>query len=230
MARLYLVGFTTDLKNLVFATRRGAKSGSYLVTVDGRLRRTLDEIDRLEIEKNSASKPARAAPERSSKLTPKEIQAMLRAGKSPEDVAEVAETDVAWIEKFTPPILAEMAGVVDAVLSSSISKPRLGRSSAPVRDAIEANLVEKRSGISPEVIEEGWRAVRKDGLWEVTLRYTTRGRLRKATFAYEPVTRQVRPMNALASEIAWRAPGAPRPRRSTRPRRKATQKRTRRTR
>jgi hypothetical protein len=120
MVRLHLVGFTTDLKNLIFATRRGAKSGGYVVSIDPRLKRTLKEVARLE-EEGPAEPPPRAGASRSqsrtSQLTPKEIQALLRAGKTVEQVAKLADTDAAWVERFNNPIIAEKAGVIDDVKS-----------------------------------------------------------------------------------------------------------------
>ena len=44
MVKLHLVGFSSDLKSLVFSTRRGAKGGTYTVEVNPRLKRTLEEI------------------------------------------------------------------------------------------------------------------------------------------------------------------------------------------
>lgn len=220
MIRLHLVGFTTDLKNLIFARRRGAKSGTFIIEIDARMRRTLDEVARLEDEKRradenkrkaeadvKAASDARAAA-RESKLTPKEIQGQLRRGKSTQEVARLAETDVSWIDRFATPVLAERAGVVDAVRAGIVSKARLGPSSMTVGESILANLRERRINI-PEILDEGWSAKMRDDHWEVSFRYLTRGQRREAAFSYDPGTRQVNPLNPLARELAWRAPGRP---------------------
>lgn len=223
MVRLHLVGFTTDLKNLVFATRRRARSGGYVVVIDDRLRRTLLEVERLgeENRKKAGSKVAAEAPPRASKLTPKEIQALLRGGKSAREVAKLAECDLSWVDRFAAPILAEMAGVVDAVKGGSIQKPRLGPSASTVGDSIDANLREKRVSLPPEALDAGWRAVRRDGYWEVRFRYVSRGKARVAVFVFDPLGREVRAFNALAREIGWRPAGASRPARSRTSRPKA---------
>lgn len=225
MVRLYLVGFTTDLKSLIFATRRGAKSGTYLVGVDERLRQTLREVDRLAEEAKSGQPVAllvggesaaeqadgaeAAAPPRHSRLTPREIQSMLRQGKSVEEVARLAETDVSWIERFTGPVFGERAVIVEAVKSAWITKPRLGRSGVSVGEAIMRNLRDKRIRIPPEILDKGWDAVRRDGQWEVTFRYLSRGQRKEASFSLDPETKQVRPTNLLAAQIGWRAPTTP---------------------
>jgi hypothetical protein len=208
MARLHLVGFTTDLKNLVFATRKGARSGTFLVSIDGRLRRTLTEVERLEAEEKD-KKSAKAVEEKKpppSQLTPKEIQKLIRSGKSSQEIAKLAETDVAWIERFAPPILAEMAGVVDAVRRATISKARLGPSGLRVGDAITSYLGERRVSLDPEEMDEAWRARKRNAHWEVSFRYVSRGQRKLANFAYDAETREVRPLNNTAIEIGWRPP------------------------
>lgn len=211
MIRLHLVGFTTDLKNLIFSRTRGAKSGNFIVSIDSRLRRTLEEVTRLEEEKKKAeaAKPRgdgkAAAPSPASKLTPKEIQSLLRKGRSIQDVARAAETDASWIERFATPVLAERVGVVQAVRAGTISKARLGPSSVSVGEAITTNLREKRISIPPEILDEGWSARMRDNHWEVTFRYLSRGQRKEATFSYDPATRQVNPLNSVARDLAWRS-------------------------
>lgn len=213
MLKLHLVGFTTDLKNLIFSRRSGAKSGGYMVVIDERLLRTLQEVDRLAEEARQGRDTGldvpevEAAPPRpKSQLTPKEIQALLRRGRSVEEVARAAGTDMSWIDRFTGPIFAEQATIVDAVRSAWIAKPRKGRSSAPVGDAVAANLRARRVRMDPEDFDAAWDAVRRDGTWEVTFRYVSRGQRREATFEFDPETRHVRAANAMALQLGWRAP------------------------
>lgn len=216
MNKLHLVGFTTDLKSLVFARRKGSKTGSFLVPIDDRLRRTLGEVEKLEeVEEQEAAEGSGdgKAPSQvpASKLSPKEIQARLREGKSAEEVAKVAETDVSWIQKFTGPIVAEKGGVIDAVRGAVISKPRLGESALPAGEAVEVNLLEKRVNVPQEIIDDSWNAVKRGEEWEVTFRYVSRGRVQVAAFSYDPETRETRATNGVARGIAWRSPDAPTP-------------------
>jgi hypothetical protein len=148
---------------------------------------------------------------RSSQLSPKEIQSLLRAGKTVEEVARMAETDVSWIVRFNGPIVAERGGVVEAVKSGLISRSRLGRSKVPVGEAIAANLRDRKINLPHEILDEGWRAIRRDGYWEVTFRYLSRGQAREARFAYDLEKRSVRHLNALASQLGWRGEAPPEP-------------------
>jgi len=212
MVRLHLVGFTTDLKNLIFADERGATSGGYVVSVDGRLRHTLEEVARLEdiqeeesLGAEEAAEAEARAPRVVSKLTPKEIQSLLRAGKTEEQVARLAGTEVDWIRRFSFAILAERRDVIDAVRSATLSKPRLGPSGLNIGDAVEENLGAKRLRMGPEAIEEAWKAMRKNGRWQVSFEYESRGQKRLARYSFDPNTRQVEPLNDIALELGWRA-------------------------
>src|SRR5207302_5428079 len=151
LQKLYLVGFTSDLQGLVLSRQRGVKSGGFVVDLDDQLRAALEDAYRRHKGGRSRGEPdpgriAEAAPEpempaempperiadepRPRKepgrgvLTPKEIQAELRSGKSVQEVAALAGTDTSWIERFLSPILAERKGIVDAVMTGVISRPR----------------------------------------------------------------------------------------------------------
>ncbi len=212
MVRLHLVGFTTDLKNLIFADERGATSGSYVVSVDSRLRHTLEEVARLdedidqyESEEAGELEEPEPAPRVVSKLSPKEIQSLLRQGKTEEQVARLAGTEVDWIRRFSFAILAERRDVIDAVRAATLSKPRLGPSGMPIGDAVEENLGAKRLRMGADAIEDAWKAMRKNGRWQVSFEYESRGQKRLARYSFDPNTRQVEPLNDIALELGWRA-------------------------
>ena len=215
MVRLHLVGFTTDLKNLIFADERGATSGNFVVSVDSRLRHTLEEVARLEQEVHETDPDevldeveepeAAPAPRVVSKLSPKEIQSLLRQGKTEEQVARLAGTGVDWIRRFSFAILAERRDVIDAVRAATLSKPRLGPSGMTIGDAVEENLGAKRLRMGTEAIEDAWKAMRKNGRWQVSFEYESRGQKRLARYSFDPNTRQVEPLNDIALELGWRA-------------------------
>lgn len=217
MVRLHLVGFTTDLKHLIFADKRGATSGGFVVSLDSRLRRTLDEVARLEQEADAELEAeVRDAPYEhvpdvprtprvDSKLTPKQIQSLLRQGKTEEQVARLAQTGVEWIRRFSFAILAERRDVIDAVRSATLAKPRLGPSGMNIGEAVEENLGARRLRMGPEAMDAAWRAVRKNGRWHVSFEYQSRGQKRLARYSYDPTTRQVEPLNDIALELGWRA-------------------------
>jgi len=47
MQKLHLVGFTATFDGLIFSARKGAKSGNYVVPLDGRLLKQIAEAERL---------------------------------------------------------------------------------------------------------------------------------------------------------------------------------------
>ncbi|HVE75430.1 MAG TPA: septation protein SepH [Actinomycetota bacterium] len=240
MVRLHLIGFTTDLKNLIFATRKGAKSGGYIVSIDPRLRNTLQEVAKLEEEagnapKKSGKQKAEPKPRSDAKLSPKEIQTLLRKGKTAQQVAKLADTNIEWVKRFESPILAERLGVIDSVRASTISKARLGNSGVSVGEAIAANLRDKRVELDEDQYEDSWNAVRRDGYWQVAFTYQSRGKRKQARFAYDPEVKEARALNTVALDLGWRSQNGPKPRPKTprtkpssKPRRSVTRSRTRR--
>ncbi|MGI8426236.1 MAG: septation protein SepH [Actinomycetota bacterium] len=210
MVRLHLVGFTTDLQNLIFATRRGAKRGGYILTIDNRLLGTLEEVSRMEVEEESpfdelaAPPQPEVAPVPVSVLSPKQIQTLLREGKSEEQVAKMAETDVSWIHRFTSPILAERAGVIDSVKAGMVTKARLGPSMVPVGQAIQQNLADKRVKMEPGSYENAWKAVRRSGRWHVSFQFASRGKRKLARYLYDPESGAVEAANEVGQNLGWR--------------------------
>lgn len=220
MVRLHLVGLTTDLKNLIFANERGATAGGFVVSLDSRLRHTLEEVARLEDEADPGHvqesgqaeasepeqpiEPAPLPPKVTSKLTPKEIQSLLRQGKTEEQVARLAQTNVDWIRRFSFAILAERRDVIDAVRAATLSKPRLGLSGMNIGEAVEENLGAKRLRMGPQAMDDAWKAVRKNGKWQVSFEYQSRGQKRLARYSFDPGSRLVEPLNEIALDLGWR--------------------------
>ncbi len=202
MQKLHLVGFTTDHEALIFSARKGARSGGFVVPLDVALVATINDIIRLRdgttaetiVTPGPNRSRRRAAPE--SGLTPREIQARIRAGKTIADVAGEAGVDEEWVERFAVPIIAEQQRVVDRVRGVQYGKPRLGLSSQPLGVAVAWNLLDKGVTLGDEEFERAWSAFQqRDGSWTVR-------------FADELVAR-----NRLASELAYVEPGRRRRRR-----------------
>jgi hypothetical protein len=123
---------------------------------------------------------------------------------------------VDWIRRFSFAILAERRDVIDAVRAATLSKPRLGPSGMSIGDAVAENLGTKRLRMGAEAIEDAWKAMRKNGRWQVSFEYESRGQKRLARYSFDPNTRQVEPLNDIALELGWRPDGgskssAPRP-------------------
>lgn len=218
MTRLHLLGFTPDLKGLVFTGRRGGKRGTYWVPVDKAFRQALDQLEEAREERRSGgSKRAEAGRKReavdaalpratpSSRLSPREVQRLLREGRSVRDVAKLAGVDEQWVERFMGPVVEEQAGVIQMTRSSYQDRARLGRSGLPIGEAVRRNLDQRKATADTLAqLEEGWSARRaRAQSWTVRLRFRHRGKRRTAEWEFRKDTRAVRPRNQLARELGW---------------------------
>ena len=243
MTRLHLLGFTPDLKGLVFSGRRGGKKGTYWVPVDKALREAVEQIDEAREERKAATRPKssgrrlavtdtqdlplpRSQPE--SRLSPREVQRMLREGRSVRDVAKRAGVDEAWVERFTGPVVEEQAGVIQMTRSAYQDRQRLGRSGLPIGEAVRRNL-DQRKATSDTLnqLDDGWSARRmRSQIWRVRLRFTHRGKRRSAEWEFRKDTRAVSPRNQLARELGWSPPPSSRAKKKTSAARKPAKRKT----
>jgi len=186
------------------------------------------EVPETEVANIERIRPRTEKPEipAKSKLSPAEIQTLIRAGRGIRSVANLAGTPVDWVRYLAEPIQEERRGIVRQMLTRRQERARLGLSESTIGEAIMENL--RARGIrAPEVImDEGFTAFRPDGReWRVRLVFEHRGRRQTATWSFDTQTRQVTPMNSLATSLGWRRPQArdgegaaqpARPRRSSR--------------
>jgi hypothetical protein len=154
-------------------------------------------------------------------LSPREIQARLRAGTSLQAVAREADTDETWVRRWLPPIEAERERIIQAVQRSRVVKARLGPSHDRVGDAVRRNLVAK--SVDPDDESVQWSASRREGqsFWAVTLRYRSRGRVQRAVWRFDPEIGSLEPADPLAGAVGWTGPNQ---RVTRRPARKASKK------
>lgn len=228
MQKLHLVGLTTDLTGLIFSARKGAKSGSYVIPLDAQLvaviadtvqRRngTGDEegfdVDALEEAaaagggRGATRRPLRAVARQQSALTPREIQARLRAGRTIDDVAKAAGVDVAWVERFAVPILAEQRRVIDKAIVFVFTKPRVGVSSQPLGVAVRRNLADRGVRLGDDEFDQGWGAHQlEESRWVVRFSYTSRGRAQVAEWDVDLADGSVVSRNRLGGQLAHVGP------------------------
>ncbi len=137
-------------------------------------------------------------------LSPAEIQARLRAGRSVRAVAREADADPDWVERWHVPIVAERERVLADARSRRLDRPR----ARPLGSAVDRSLSDR--GVPPD--EAVWRVVRRDdGRWKVSVRFEEDGRPRTATWLLDPDAERLRAQSPLATELA--APGQRSPRR-----------------
>jgi hypothetical protein len=152
MAHLTLAGVSDDGKRLRLVDDDGVE---HTVDVDDRLRAALrgDSSRRLETKMDSA-------------LRPRDIQARIRAGETPEAVAQAAQTSVDKIMAFAAPVLAERQHIADRAQRSSVRRTD-GAAAGGARTLGEAVATHLRGlNVDPDDVEwDAWR--REDGRWSM---------------------------------------------------------------
>jgi hypothetical protein len=143
----------------------------------------------------------------STRLTPAEIQRLLRAGRGIRSVARQAEASEEWIRRLARPIEAERVGVVIQLLRAHQIGPHGPRSALPIGAAIVEHLRERGVRFAERVVEEGWTANRPDGgPWRVRFAYEWRGSRHRAAWCFDPQTGEATPTNEVAATLGFRAP------------------------
>lgn len=178
MVHLTLVGLSEDRTRLLLVDDSGAE---FTLGVDAKLRAAVRgehaRLGQLEIEMDSA-------------LRPRDIQARIRAGETPDAVAAAAKTTVDKIMPYAAPVLAEREHVAARAQRSSVRRrtgegadsPGSAARSRVLGDAVEAHL--RSFNVSPGTVE--WDAYRReDGRWALTADFETGQRTGSAVYAYD---------------------------------------------
>lgn len=179
MRELHVVAVSEDGRHVLLAGQRGATKGGFRVALDDRLAAAV---------RGDLPRPGEAEPH-ASELTPKEIQARLRAGESAASIAAAAGVPVSRVERFSGPVQGEMARVLDAARGCHLVRGRLGRSAVPLGAAVDAALAG-----TPSLREDSvdWSTRREeDGTWLVTVTWFARARSRAASWRWDPATKTV---------------------------------------
>jgi hypothetical protein len=202
------VDVTEDGKALLLARRRGSR-GSFLLRVDpdlvAQLEAARDRVQSATPPPPPSPRPAFVRPE--SKLTPKEIQALLRRGHSVAAVAKRAGVDPSWVERFEGPIVWERAGMAARAERARMNRPRRGDSSLSLGDAVRANLRKRKVAVPPEQLDAAWDAVRRAKGRKWVVRLSLPGARRGlAEWEFDPDTERLISLNQLGAELGWVEP------------------------
>ena len=207
MQDLHLVGYTTDRRHLIFSTRQGAKSGSFLVPVDEALLEAIDDLateddDAEEIDEEVELVPP--APRVEAQLSVREVQARLRAGDPVGRIASDAGVDEEWVQRFAPPVRAEQRQIVERALATEMERPRSGRSSVPLRRAVAAAMAERGVTFTAESFEGAWssRLVGAER-WELSFTFVHRSRSRTVHWVFDTATGTLTADDRTASQLGF---------------------------
>jgi hypothetical protein len=175
MVHLRLTGVSEDGGKLLFVSDAGVE---FTVDVDDRLRAAL---------RGDQARLAQLEMQMDSTLRPRDIQARIRAGETPETVAQVAGTSVDKVMPYAAPVLAEREHVARRAQRASIRRrptegTSTGSSARTLGDAVGSHL--RGRNVDPDTVSwDAWR--REDGRWTLTGSYTAAGRVGAAHFSFD---------------------------------------------
>ncbi|HBO54631.1 MAG TPA: hypothetical protein DD664_05980 [Janibacter terrae] len=159
----------------------------YAVPVDDRLRAAL------------RPRPHAPSPERpGTGATPRSVQAMIRAGQTAEEVASATGWDLARVQRFEGPVLAEREHVVRLAQAAPVRAQGRTDGSHRLDQRVRERLTSR--GVPEEDIS--WDAARSapQGPWTVLVVFPAGGRERRAAWHYDV---QDRSIEALDDEARW---------------------------
>ncbi|GAA1475756.1 septation protein SepH [Nocardioides aestuarii] len=171
MAHLTLAGLSDDGRRLLLVSARGVE---FTLDVDDRLKAALSgdhaRLGQLEIKMDSA-------------LRPRDIQSRIRAGETPEAVAQAAHTTVEAIMPFAAPVIAERQHVADRAQRASVRRTGApGGGARTLGDAVGSHL--RSAGVNPDTVD--WDAARReDGKWTLTAAFSAGARHGIARFVFD---------------------------------------------
>jgi DNA-binding CsgD family transcriptional regulator len=175
MRDLRLVGLSEDGSRLLMRAPGGEDFG---LVVDDRLQAALrgdrNRLGQLEIEMES-------------RLRPREIQALIRSGRSPEEVADEAGISVDRVLRYAGPILHEREHIAQQAAAVGVRRDDHG--AVQLLGELVGERLEQR-GVPRELLSwDAWRL--EDGRWEVRLDYLAADAPRSAQWVYDPARRTV---------------------------------------
>ena len=191
MRQLHVLGVSDDGDALLLGP--GASSGkpSHRVRVDDRLRAAV---------RGQLNRPGTDSHRAEIALSPREIQARLRAGETPEQVAKAAGVPVARLMPYVAPVEAERQRIVDDARAAHLHRSRGPAGARPLGETVDAHLAAV-AGLKPDTVE--WSASRRrDGAWVVSLAYSARGGRRAASWLWRPLERDLTGLDVAATRLS----------------------------
>ncbi len=171
MDELELVGLADDGEHLVLTRADGER---FRVRIDEPLRAAVRR-DRPQLEQLRA--------ESASALSPREIQARIRAGATTQEVAEQSGLPVAHVRRYEGPVLAEREYVAEQARASRVGRDH----GAPVLGDLVTDRLAAR-GV--DLSSLAWDAAREaSGPWFVLARFTVDDSPREARWSFDPAAR-----------------------------------------
>ncbi|MEJ5944509.1 septation protein SepH, partial [Pseudokineococcus basanitobsidens] len=183
MQDLTLVGVHDDGEHLVLAAPDGTR---FRLLADDGLRLAARRTARAPGDPAGSTSP----------VTPREIQARLRAGEDAAEIAAASGSPEERVRRYEAPVLAERAHVADRARALPV-RWRDGSGRSPALEDLVAERLTGR-GVEAAPAWDAWR--REDGAWLVQAVFRAGARERRATWALDL---QRASLEALDDESRW---------------------------
>ena len=210
MQNLRLLGVSDDGSRLLL---EGPDGADYALPLDERVHAAM---------RGDRARLGQLQIELENQLTPREIQARIRAGQTSEEIAVASQVQVERIRRFEGPVLQERWHIAELAKTTNVRRVT-DAAAHPMSDLVVERLAAR--GVATEDLE--WDARRReDGRWAVRLDYSHGGRERSATWLFDHQRRTLEPHDDEASWLTADERAVPEPSRATRGRSRSSAKRT----
>lgn len=183
MIELELLGANGD--TIVMTDARGER---YSIVVDDALRAAVRRA------RPAATAPTPPPPSPGQTVRPRELQALMRAGASAEEVASATGLDVEHVRRFEGPVIAERLWAVQQAQACRIGWEK----DSPVLGELAVDRLATR-GVEPDSLE--WDALREGREpWQIILTFVQGAQAKRARWELDLTARSV---SALDDEARW---------------------------
>ncbi|MEP7019977.1 MAG: septation protein SepH [Pseudonocardiales bacterium] len=187
MRALRFVGPGDDADHVIIETADGAER--FVLPIDA----ALSDLVRRE-------PPAQPVPasESETAIGPREIQMRVRAGASPQDLADSHDMTIERVLRFAGPVIAERTRIADEARRAKARRSTTEGQTVVFGDAVETRF--SAHGIDPSTVS--WDAYRRDdGQWIVTAAWVGGDTQRLAEWVFHLATRTVTPLDETAADL-----------------------------
>ncbi|MCR8669951.1 septation protein SepH [Agrococcus sp. HG114] len=141
-----------------------------------------------------------AVAHRERKASPREIQSLIRGGMTAQEVASSTGEELAYIERFEAPVLAERAHMLESALSIPVATGDIDPLAG--EQAFGAAIAERLDDL--RATDRSWAAWKDadGGAWTLRLRFTTEGIQHEALWGYEPKKATLTPRGKEATSLS----------------------------
>ena len=191
MRTLRLVAISDDGKNLILAAEGSDADGGerFEVPIDERLRAAA---------RGDARRLTQIDVDLGTELPPRIIQARIRAGETPEQVAAASGTRVERIMRFAHPVLQERARVAEQARDA-----RVRLTEGPPTVALQRFMTDRLRLIDSDIDAVAWDAHRTDdGTWQITGAWRAGAASGVTRWTFDLPSRTVTPFDSATTDFA----------------------------